>query len=140
MKNPAVAIVRLRDGILAPLAALRNRPKRWQKSRGGHIRQAMGGAQSGQDVDMIAGSAHCMRHAVEAANHAAEVFVDTGAWGGREPWLAIFGAKDEMVMQREMGRGHAGVSRAPARAQSRAERFETGGYGRCSGLHPPQAG
>lgn len=82
-----------------------------------HIGQAMGRAQSGKNVNMISRSTNRMGRTVEASNHATEILVHPGARSRREPRLAIFRAKDEMIMQREMGRGHAGTSRAPAGAQ-----------------------
>src|SRR5258708_6306554 len=68
-----------------------------------HIGQAMGGAQSGKHVNMISRTAHGVRDAIQAAHSSTEVLVHTGPRTGREPRLARFCAKDEMIMQRGMG-------------------------------------
>jgi len=59
-------------------------------------------------VDVIACSAHRMRHAVHVPKDAADVFVNALPMRRREPRLPVFRAEHEMVVQREMRRSHAG--------------------------------
>jgi len=101
-----------------------------------HLSEAMGRAQSGTDMDMISGSTHRMRYAVEAPNNTAKVFVDTSASSWCQPRLAIFCAKHEVIMQRKMRRRHPGTSRALAGAQFRTMVAPvSGGCGRGGDLH-----
>lgn len=64
--------------------------------------------QAGGDVEVIACAAHRMRHAVHVSDDAADVFVNALSMRRREPGFPVFRAEHEMVMQREMRRGHAG--------------------------------
>lgn len=103
-----------------------------------HISQAMGGAQSGEDVDMITGSADRVWHAVKTPDHAAKILVHAEARSGRKPWLAIFGAKDEMVMERERDGSRAwGSFSCSCRSSIAGRPVGTGGYGRRKRPAPP---
>jgi hypothetical protein len=63
--------------------------------------------QTGGDVDVIARPAHRMRHTVHVSEDAADVLVNALPIRRREPRFPIFRAEHEMVVQREMRRGHA---------------------------------
>jgi hypothetical protein len=64
--------------------------------------------QTGGDVDVIARPAHRMRHTVHVSEDAADLFVNALSMRRREPGFPVFRAEHEMVVQREMRRGHAG--------------------------------
>jgi len=59
-------------------------------------------------VEVIVRATHGMRHAVQVSDDAADVFVNALSMRRREPRFPVFRAEHEMVMQREMRRGHAG--------------------------------
>ena len=69
----------------------------------------MCGAQSGKDVNMIVHPTDGMRDPTLGAHDAAKIFMQTRAQTRREPRLPVLGAEDEMVMQGEMGGGHARI-------------------------------
>jgi len=67
--------------------------------------------QANQQVDMIGHTTDGKGHAIEPANDTAEVAVKFRTECGGDPWFAMFGGKDEMVMEGEMGGGHGGFLR-----------------------------
>jgi len=72
------------------------------------IGKTVGGAESGENVDVIRGPAADVGHTVHAADDAAEAFVDAGTVFRVQRWLAVLGAEDEMVIERETRRRHGG--------------------------------
>ncbi len=83
--------------------------------------------QTSKNVNMVAGAAHGVGDSVHAANRAAEVFVDATTSLGTKPRFPVFRGEDEMVVEGQMRRGHAGASRARSGAQP--EFFWLGGGG-----------
>ena len=82
------------------------------------IGETMGGAESGEEVDVIRRAADGVWEAAHATDNAAEVFVDAVARGGREPGFTVFGAENQVVVQGKVRGGHGrDFSRAPAGAQ-----------------------
>jgi len=81
------------------------------------VREAMGGAQSGEDVDVVRGAADRVRHAIHAPEDATEIAVNTRELFRREVGRAVFGAEDEMVVEREVcgWHGRMVLAHLPAR-------------------------
>ena len=78
-----------------------------------HIRERCGGLQSNEQMHVILHTAHGFRNSAHIANHAAKIGVETGSPIGRNGRRAAFGAEHDVVMEREMGRGHGGKVPAP---------------------------
>jgi hypothetical protein len=81
-------------------------------------------------VEVVACAADCMRDSIHVSDDTADVFMHASPCGGGQPGFAVLRAEHEMIMQREVGRGHAAASRAPVGAQPSAAR---GGVAQRSG-------
>jgi len=62
--------------------------------------------QSGEDVDVVPHSTHRVRNTVHSTNNATEVIMNTRALRGRKPRLPAFRTEDQVIVQRNIGRGH----------------------------------
>src|SRR3990172_6372903 len=63
-----------------------------------HVREAVGGLEANEQMDVIGHTADTFRETAEAANSATEVIVQTGAPCGVDAGHAIFGTEDEVIM------------------------------------------
>lgn len=83
------------------------------------IAQAVGGFESGEDVDVIGHAANGKRDSLEAADDTAEVSMEPGADFRGDPWFAVLGREDDVIVQREVGRGHDTNYEKPERKNKR---------------------
>ena len=64
-------------------------------------------------VDVVPHATHRVRNTVHSTNDATEVIMNTRAPRGRKPRFPAFRAEDQVIVQRNMGRGHdANLSRS----------------------------
>lgn len=99
-----------------------------------HIGKAMCGPKPHENVCVIGNATNCVSDAVQTSDRATDVFMDAVNHRIGEPWFAILGAEDDVVMQREMSRGHGECfSRSCRSAIHLAER--SGGCARLGSLH-----
>jgi len=67
-----------------------------------HIRQTVGGTQSGKDMDMILHSSNDFRNDFQRGKNASDVGVKTGTPSRCDESLVIFGAKNQVIIKTEM--------------------------------------
>lgn len=78
-----------------------------------HIRETCGGFQANEQMHVILHAAHRFRNPTDIANHAAKIGVETGPPIRRDGRRAAFGAEHDVVVKREVGRGHGAWVPAP---------------------------
>ncbi len=80
-----------------------------------HVRQSMCWLQPRENMHMISNAADGMTGATFGSKASTQKLMHSGTRLRWKPILAIFGAPDEMVMQRCMGRGHGDNFQRPCR-------------------------
>ena len=66
----------------------------------------MAGAEAEQKMDMVRRASDRVRDALEAADGAAEVFMNPGTLSGIQGGFAVLRAENDMIMQGKVGRSH----------------------------------
>src|SRR4029453_13679102 len=62
-------------------------------------------------MNMVVDAANHFRHAVQATNGAAEIFMQARAPGGGDEGRAMFGGEDDVIMEAQVGGAHNVVLR-----------------------------
>ena len=83
-----------------------------------HLGELVRGSEADEQMDVIGNAAHRRGHAVEGADESAEVGVETVAPRGEDGGGLVLRAENEVVLEGEMGGGHAGIFRHPCRGAS----------------------